>query len=394
MIYYTNKEIKELIQTQQIVVFGAGAVAEAVVNCLIEKPYQMWITYCMVSNPEGNPESISGVPVIGLSDAEKIITKDTLLVIAAAEKNLDSIKETLRRHGYNHIIILAYENDLWSLVRGNYYRELRIVKHKPYLTIEEELEKVFSSEDKEDLCVHKDRKMFSLEKAYNSIKIYTVRCHVDRKLQENTPGVSWEIPIQAGAALSGLRICGICDDTGDNISHKNKQYCELTALYWIWKNDTSSYVGLSHYRRHFELDEERLMRLACSDIDVVLTIPIFDFPSVEAVYRRDHVGKDWSVMMDAIRILYPEYMAAAEEIGQGQFYYAYNMFIMRRTILEKYCNWIFPILSYCEEHCDEKTDIYQSRYLGFLAEHLMSIYFLYHEKEYKIVHARKHFIEY
>ena len=68
------------------------------------------------------------------------------------------------------------------------------------------------------------------------------------------------------------------------------------------------------------------------------------------------------------------------------------MFIMRREILEPYCEWLFPLLGYCEEHCAREREGYQGRYIGFLAEHLMSVYFLHHEKEYKIVHARKHFI--
>ena len=43
-------------------------------------------------------------------------------------------------------------------------------------------------------------------------------------------------PIQVGRAISkeGLGIIG--DDTGDNISHKNQNYGEMTGWYWVWKN--------------------------------------------------------------------------------------------------------------------------------------------------------------
>lgn len=141
------------------------------------------------------------------------------------------------------------------------------------------------------------------------------------------------------------------------------------------------------------MTEEQLRQLAVSDIDVVLTIPIFDYPDVEAVYRRDHVGRDWDVMIEAVKKLSPEYLETLEEMQRGQFYYAYNMFIMRREVLENYCAWLFPILFDCEKHCGGERSAYQNRYIGFLAEHLMSLYFMHHEKEYKIVHARKHFIE-
>lgn len=41
------------------------------------------------------------------------------------------------------------------------------------------------------------------------------------------------------------------DSTGDNISAKNPMYCELTGLYWAWKNLSCDYIGLVHYSRYF-----------------------------------------------------------------------------------------------------------------------------------------------
>ena len=44
------------------------------------------------------------------------------------------------------------------------------------------------------------------------------------------------MPIQVGKSLSNTDFGIQGDNTGDNISAKNPYYCELTSLYWAWKN--------------------------------------------------------------------------------------------------------------------------------------------------------------
>ena len=44
------------------------------------------------------------------------------------------------------------------------------------------------------------------------------------------------------------------DNVGNNISHLNKNYGELTGIYWIWKNllkdfDKNDLIGNCHYRK-------------------------------------------------------------------------------------------------------------------------------------------------
>ena len=85
------------------------------------------------------------------------------------------------------------------------------------------------------------------------------------------------------------------------------------------------------------MDEGMVRRLAVSDIDVVLTLPILNFSSVREVYRHDHVGDDWDRMLEAVRVLSPDYMPEAVELQNGNFYYGYNMFIARKKIFDDYC---------------------------------------------------------
>ena len=376
-MYYANNIVKELKRSHQIILFGTGLVAFEVANCLMGRPYRLTIDSFMISEKEHQPEQIMGIPVYDFASAQGVIDRDATIVIATMEKHLCSIQTALEKHGYQKIIPMTFESDLWSFIQGNTYREKCLVQNLPYRTLEEELEKSF------EIC----------DTCTKKIHVYTVRSHMDKPLLENLSQFSWEIPIQAGAALTEQKICTIRDDMGENISYKNRKYCELTALYWIWKNDCADYTGLCHYRRHFELDEEILKRLASSDIDVVLTLPILNFSSVREVYRHDHVENDWDKMLEAIRVLSPAYMPEAIEIQNGNYYYGYNMFIARKKIFDDYCTWLFPILEYCEKKCEEKADRYQERYIGFLAERLLTIYMKHHESNLKIVHGKKHFVK-
>ena len=56
----------------------------------------------------------------------------------------------------------------------------------------------------------------------------------------NVPQLDNYAVLQVGA--QGKENLGyLQDNTGDNISYKNPNFCELTGLYWIWKNCDDEY---------------------------------------------------------------------------------------------------------------------------------------------------------
>ena len=74
-----------------------------------------------------------------------------------------------------------------------------------------------------------------------------VATHKKYKMPADT---SVYLPIHVGC--EGKKKLGFQgDNSGENISVLNPYYCELTGLYWAWKNLECDYLGLVHYRRYF-----------------------------------------------------------------------------------------------------------------------------------------------
>jgi len=364
MIYW-NSVIREILNTSEVVIYGAGVMGKALKTCINGRPYYANVACFLVESKENNPRMIDDVPVIDLTRAEKY--KDSLVLVALHEKHIRSAVDCLRKEGFTNIVPVSFDGDAWGDIRGNWIRDRLLTSHKDYVDLDSELDN-------------------------KKVSVYVVHSASDHQMNEEEKMRDYEIPIQAGAALTDKKAWLVRDDQGVNISEKNKQYCELTALYWIWKNAMSEYVGLCHYRRRFEISDKHMAQLPDSDIDVVVTIPVLNFPNVRQQYCADHAEEDWDIMLEAVDALCPDYHEAADLVQRGNYYYAYNMFIARREMVGQYCEWLFPILQYCEDRIGQKDDIYQNRYPGFLAERLLTV-FLENNRQYKVAVAKKHFIE-
>lgn len=350
-----------------IVIYGAGLMGRNLVRVLTEKPYRKKILCFIVKSREGNPDDINGINVISLNEASSY--KDRPVLVALHEKHLNGAIKDLKDNGFTNLIPVSFDNDLWCDMREEWIKANSIMPFGAEILLK-------SCEEISD----------------KKLNIYVVHSAYDKELAEIIQDKTYEKSIQVGVKLTDKALFPICDDTGDNISEKNKKYCELTALYWAWKNDKSEYIGLSHYRRKFVLSEGEISTILSGNVDIVVTVPVMNLETVKEQYAKDHSETDWNILGQAIEVLSPDYKDAYNAVSNNTFYFAYNMFIAKREVLNDYCEWLFKILEYCEKKIGSKDDVYQNRYVGFLAERLLTIYIAKHT-ELKVKMTHKHFIE-
>ena len=207
------------------------------------------------------------------------------------------------------------------------------------------------------------------------------------------------LPIQVGA--EGKENFGFQkDNEGENISIKNPFYCELTGMYWAWKNLKADYIGLAHYRRHFSSTkntksknkfDKLLTRKEAEKIleDVDIILPNKRKYYIENIYdhykhtmNEEQIEKTEKV----IKNKYPEYLKELEELHKRTSAHMFNMFIMKKEIFDKYCEWLFSVLFEVEKFCDpEKYDSFHARYLGRISEILLDVWINTNNMQYKEV---------
>lgn len=240
------------------------------------------------------------------------------------------------------------------------------------------------------------------------IQIY-VACHKPTYVLDNC----LLIPIQVGAELTQTRYEGMqYDNVGENISYKNTQYCELTAQYWAWKNVECEYYGFFHYRRYMSFADiypvlangmlqktgklcpyievndihedltkyrfdESIMKAEIQKYDLITVLREKINTTVYRQYCQYHKPEYIECILTILKKKYPEYEQAVQKYMNSKEIYYMNMYIMKKTLFHEYMEWLFDILKTFEEELKNLEIELEPRSMGYLAERLFGIFYIY-----------------
>lgn len=240
------------------------------------------------------------------------------------------------------------------------------------------------------------------------------------------------LPVQVNRQNAKAKLDMQGDDTGDNISYKNNLYCEMTAVYWAWKNIHADFIGLFHYRRYLTLKNKpirsRMAELKNYWKTRLYTNSLYPGrnyiidPVIHCNCQEDYVAnaKDFSDYLHAseentwdamfakpywwsninneefFTVIGRDYISKLKTVCnhiQPSFYpflilalsqnrlHAANMFVMKESLFHQYCEIVFPILDEVVNSLSKENwvlDIYKeratSRFVGYLAELLTDAY--------------------
>ena len=198
-------------KAMDLAIYGAQGTALGVYEAIHNLYPRRRIRCFLVSERGGNAEYLSGIPVLeleafsgSLSPKEK---GNIEILIATPENMMPAIEANLKEHG-----LLCYVR-----LTSSRWAELMNCHHAG--------EKEFMPLRALPVGFHRA-----------DLHVFMAKFHGDKPLSADYDLPEWITPIQVGAVRSLKRVADILDCDGENISAKNGNYSELTALYWIWRN--------------------------------------------------------------------------------------------------------------------------------------------------------------
>lgn len=225
--------------------------------------------------------------------------------------------------------------------------------------------------------------------------VIAVSCHKKYKF---FPNDEIYVPIEVGACLRNEHFLNIRDDNGYNISSKNASYCELTALYYAWKNMDYDYLGLCHYRRYLSskntgffnslkniLKNDSIVKILENDDFILpkktkLRMTIYEHS--KNVYDDHHMD----VTGEIIKEYFPTYYESFTEVMNSKEGHFFNIFIGKKEIVDKYLNFLFTVLQKVEERYNFSciNEFPESeRVFGYIAESMIDVFIKANDLSYK-----------
>lgn len=233
------------------------------------------------------------------------------------------------------------------------------------------------------------------QKFKDNCTIYSIRSHFDH-IDPTNKIPSYLTPLQAGAALTDKVLCECRDNIGeDNISDRNADFSECSAIYWAWKNgeQNKKYVGVCHYRRFMAASTADFVEQFDKGVDVVNVIPTLMYPTIYDFFNQGFLyTKDFELIDEAIDKLFPEYKDANEELKSSHWYLANNIFVMKKEWFDKMCEFVFGTILYVDDYYRAHGLIRGDRYAGYIFEYLYSVFVKKHALEMKIVYTNMSFL--
>lgn len=210
----------------------------------------------------------------------------------------------------------------------------------------------------------------------------------------------------------------IGDDTGDNISHMNRRFCETTAIYWAWKNyqqlGSPDYIGFMHYQRYLIFNDSiqpddrgttKVYPMLTPSLAIELGLTDESILSLLATDKPDLVSRKEQALstfcsaknnmeqyatskfhhreimctaIDIAKELYPEMKPHIDEHVAADHAWFCNVFVLKKELFFEYCEWLFSVLFELDKRIDySKYSVHEARAIGFTSERLTDIFFRY-----------------